>query len=85
MVVALTPCMLNSSVQTASRAAITTGRYSGRHPAITALMATFSTVAGAMLGGTMATMSCGSRVVPASIRITRSGVGGTRGRPSLKP
>ena len=85
MVVAVTPCMLNSSVQTASTAAITTGRYSGLHPAITALMAIFSTVTGAMLGGTMATMSCGARGVPASMRITRSAVGGTSGRPSLKP
>ena len=43
-VVANRPCMLNSSVQAASTAARTTGRYSGRHPAMTALTATFSTV-----------------------------------------
>ena len=49
-VVASTPCMLNSSVHTASTAARTTGRYSGRHPAMTALIATFSTVTGARLG-----------------------------------
>ena len=49
-VVASTPCMLNSSVHTASTAASTTGRYSGRHPAMTALIATFSTVAGARVG-----------------------------------
>ena len=47
MVVALTPWMLNSLVQMASMAAITTGRCSGRQPASTALMAIFSTVAGA--------------------------------------
>ena len=64
MVVAITPWMLNSSVQTASSAAITTGRYSGRHPARTAFTATFSTVAGAMFGGTVATTDCGSRRVP---------------------
>ena len=43
-VVASRPCMLNSSVHAASTAASTTGRYSGRQPAITALIATFSTV-----------------------------------------
>src|SRR2546425_8922897 len=45
LVVALTPCRSNASSQTASTAAITTGRYSGRQPAITALIAIFSTVA----------------------------------------
>src|ERR1700688_4126931 len=77
--------MLNSSVQTASRAAITTGRYSGLHPAITALTAIFSTVTGARFGGTVATTSRGSRRVPVSIHITRSGVGGTTGSPSVNP
>ena len=62
----------------------TTGRYSGRQPASTALIATFSTVAGAMFGGTTATTSCGSRRVPVSMRSTRSGVGGTTGSPSLQ-
>ena len=85
MVVAITPWTLNSSVQAASSAVMTTGRYSGFAPAITALMATFSTVAGAMFGGTCATTSCGSRPVPRSIRRTRSGVGGTTGRPSVSP
>ena len=64
MVVASTPCMLNSSLQTASTAASTQGRYSGRHPAITALMATFSTVTSIRSGGTTATTSSGARVVP---------------------
>jgi hypothetical protein len=77
--------MLNVSVQTASSAAITTGKYSGLHPAITALTATFSTVTGARLGGTIATTSRGSRRVPVSIHITRSGVGGTTGNPSVSP
>jgi hypothetical protein len=44
-VVADTPCRSKASSHTASTAAITTGRYSGRQPAITALMAIFSTVA----------------------------------------
>ena len=45
LVVAETPCRSNASSQTASIAAMTTGRYSGRQPAITALIAIFSTVA----------------------------------------
>jgi hypothetical protein len=77
--------MLNASVHTASTAASTTGRYSGRQPAITALIATFSTVAGARSGGTIATTSLGSRVVPASIASTRRSVGATTGSPSVQP
>ena len=84
-VVASTPCRLKASVHAASTAAITTGRYSGLQPAMTALMATFSTVAGARFGGTSATTSPGWREVPASIRATRSSVGGTTGRPSVMP
>src|SRR3954470_2050586 len=84
-VVASSPCMLNSSVHAASSAASTTGRYSGRHPAITALIATFSTIAGTRLGGTTATTSPGAREVPSSIRSTRAGVGATTGSPSVKP
>ena len=85
MVVASTPCMLNSSVQAASSAAITTGRCSGSHPAITALTATFSTMHSTRLGGITATRSDGSRVVPSSIRSTLASVGGTTGRPSDQP
>ena len=59
IVVASTPWMLNSSVQTASIAAITHGRYSGLQPAITALIAIFSTVTSTRSGGTTATMSSG--------------------------
>ena len=68
---------------TPSTAASTTGRYSGRQPAITLLTATFSTVAGAHLGGTCPMTSWGSRRAPASMRSTRSRVGGTMGNPSL--
>src|SRR4029453_3794756 len=77
--------MLNRSVHAASTAVITTGRYSGLHPASTALMATFSTVHSTRSGGTTATTSSGARVVPVSMRATRSGVGGTTGRPSPQP
>ena len=85
MVVASTPCMLNSSVQVASTAAITTGRYPGRQPAMTALTATFSTVHSTRFGGTIATTSPGRRCVPSSMRRTRASVGGTTGSPSDHP
>jgi len=39
------PCRLKAGSHAASTAASTTGRYSGRQPAITAFTATFSTVA----------------------------------------
>ena len=85
IVVASTPWMLNSSLQIASIAVSTHGRYSGRQPAITAEMATFSTVTSTRSGGTVATMSWASRRVPSSMRSTRSSVGGTTGRPSVQP
>ena len=59
--------------------------YSGLQPAMTALIATFSTVHDALFGGIAPTTSCGSRVVPLSMRSTRTGVGGTTGSPSLQP
>ena len=85
IVVANTPCILNWSLHTASSAAITHGMYSGRHPAITALIAIFSTVSSTKSGGAIATTSCGWRVVPVSIRNTRSRVGGITGKPSVHP
>ena len=72
--------MLNSSVHAASTAVSTTGRYSGLQPASTALMATFSTVHSTRSGGTTATTSSGARVVPASMRSTRAGVGAMTGQ-----
>ncbi len=60
IVVASTPWMLNSSVQIASITVSTHGRCSGRQPAITAEMATFSTVTSTRSGGTVATTSSGS-------------------------
>ena len=85
IVVARTPWTLNSSVQAASTDASTTGRYSGLHPAITALIAIFSTVHSTRSGGATATISFGSRVVPVSMRITRISVGATTGSPSVQP
>src|SRR2546429_2314499 len=84
-VVADTPWRSNASSHTASTAAITTGRYSGRQPAITALTATFSTVARPWLGGTSPTSSSGPRPDAAIARATRARVGGTTGRPSVTP
>jgi hypothetical protein len=54
-------------------------------PAITALIATFSTVHSARLGGMRPTTSSGLRGVPRSMRSTRTSVGGTTGSPSLHP
>src|SRR4051794_29619763 len=85
IVVASTPCMENAGSSTASTAASTTGKYSGLQPAITALIATFSTVSTPELGGQMPTTSFGSRLVPASMRSTRCCVGGTTGSPSDQP
>ncbi len=56
----------------------------GRQPAITALTAMFSTVASAQRGGTTAMTSERGRPDPATIRATRSSVGGTIGSPSVQ-
>ena len=58
---------------------------SGSAPAMTALAATASMVALPSLGTSTATISSGSRRVPASIRFTRSAVGGIAGSPSPQP
>jgi hypothetical protein len=52
---------------------------------MTALIASFTTVARPKLGGTSATSASRGRVVPASMRSPRSRVGGTTGRPSVTP
>ena len=75
------PWMLNVSVQAASTAASTTGRYSGLQPAITALMATFSTVTWhAAAVGRWPRSPRAARVVPSSMRSTRASVGGDDGQ-----
>ena len=79
------PCSVNSGSSAASSTPSTTGMYSGLQPAITALIATFSTVQGARFGGMLPTISSGLRSVPPSMRRMRSSVGGTTGRPSLQP
>ena len=69
----------------ARTAATTTGKYSGRHPAITALMAAFSAVTVTLRVGTVPRTSSGSRPPAASMADTASAVAGTTGRPSVHP
>ena len=59
--------------------------YSGRHPAITPLTATFQTVAAARLGCMMPSTSSGERSVNFRNSSTFSRVGGTTGSPSRPP
>ena len=54
-VVLWTPSMLNCDSQTASIAAVSTGMYSGLHPAMTAFTAIFSMVASPLAGPTLPT------------------------------
>src|SRR5205823_9096037 len=61
------------------------GIYCGRQPAITALMAIFSILAGAQRGGTTPMTSCGFRLTAAIVCPTRSSVGGIMGNPSVQP
>lgn len=75
----------NAGSLIASTAARTTGKYSGRHPAMTALAATPRTVAAPCRGGITATTASGSRSTVESIAATRSGVGGMTGSPSVQP
>ena len=69
----------------ASQAASTTGRYSGRHPAIAALIAACSTVHSRPRCGTAATTSARGRGVAARNSSTTSAVTGTTGSPSVQP
>ena len=66
-------------------AARTTGKYSLRQPASTALMAIFSIVAMRQRGGMGPRVSPGSRPAAAIIRATFCAVGMLTGRPSVQP
>ena len=68
-----------------STAATTTGMYSGLHPAITALIATFSAVIATWRLVMKATSCCGSSPAASSMAMTRASVGGTTGSPSVQP
>ena len=66
----------------ASTAAISTGRYSGRPPAIASAIAQVSTVARPPRGGNLPSRCSRGSALPARIRSTRSRVAGHNGRPS---
>src|SRR5262245_52744886 len=59
--------------------------YSGLQPAMTALIATFSAVIDTARFVMNAICCCGASRAASSIAPTRSGVGGTTGRPSVQP
>ena len=84
-VVACSAYRFNLGSVKASTAAIRSGIYCGRQPAITALMAIFSILAGAQRGGTTPMTSCGFRLTAAIVCPTRSSVGGIIGNPSVQP
>ena len=68
----------------ASISATRMGMYSGRHPAMTPLTATFHTVARRWSGRRTPSSVSYERSVQRRNSATRSGVGGTMGRPSLQ-
>ncbi len=68
-----------------SMAATTTGMYSGRHPAMTALMAIFSAVTATWRLVMKATWCRGSSPAASSMAWTARSVGGTTGSPSVHP
>ncbi len=69
----------------ASRAASTVGKYSGRQPAITALMAARRSVQMRFRCGIASSTSPGSRSVCARNGASSSSVHGTTGNPSVQP
>ncbi len=81
-VVACTPCRLKAGEQSASMAARTTRAYSGRHPAITMLIASTSRLSVPQRGGTRASTYPASPPRASTIASTFAGVGGTTGSPS---
>src|SRR5262250_421929 len=80
-----TPTRAKAWSQIASTPAITAGRYSARHPAMTALTAIFSTVARPRRGATRPISSSRDRPLASTAAATRAAVGGTTGRPSVTP
>ena len=83
--VAAFPARLNSCRNADLTDATTTGKYSGRQPAITALMANFSRVTLEFLGCIIPSEVSGSPPKAESIARTDRSVGGTTGRPSVQP
>ena len=73
---------LVSGCRNASTAAINTGRYSGRPPAITNATAQVSTVVTPPRGGNLPIACSRGNGVPRNMRFTRTLVAGHNGRPS---
>src|SRR2546428_11431914 len=71
--------------QIALTAGMTTGMYSGRQPAITALTATRSTEARPLAGATRPISSSPPRPPAATVAPTHPAVGGTTGKPPVTP
>ena len=84
-VLAVHPCSPYAGSHTARTSAITTGMYSGRHPAMTAAMAVFSAVMRRRRTGSTPTTSPAPTVAASRNRRTSSSVGGTIGNPSVQP
>jgi hypothetical protein len=72
----------DSGSRKASTAATSTGRYSGRPPAMPSAMAHVSTRVTPPRGGKAPSTRSRAPAEPRRIQSTRSGVGGQRGRPS---
>jgi hypothetical protein len=79
------PTRLKSPSARPSTAAATKPRYSGLHPAITALMARSRQVTGANNGASWQITASAWPACAPSMRSTRSAVGGTMGNPSPAP
>src|SRR6266478_5633448 len=79
------PYRLNGLLRMALTAVTMRGKYSGLHPAITALTASVAIVASPQRGGIGPSDEHGSTSLKASICATRSSVGGTIGSPSVQP
>ena len=84
-VVAVTPCSPKSGWVMARTVAATTGKYSGRHPAMTALMAAFSAVKTRFRSGMDPRISVDGSWAASRKALTFSSVGGMIGRPSVHP
>jgi hypothetical protein len=77
------PWSLNSGSPMAESTAPTTGKYTGRQPAMTALIAACHAVTARSRTGSWSSTSSARHGPPASIRSTSAAVGGTTGRPSV--
>src|SRR3989454_12558884 len=79
------PTRSNASSHIARTAATTTGMYSGRQPAITALIAIFSIVARPLAGAALAVGSSAGRADAPRLPAARPRGGGPAGRPAGAP